>query len=867
MPRIDIPEVGVVEFPDDMTDAQIEAAIQRDILPSAPSEKVYLDIGKPRGVAEPEVQSPTLAQNISAAARPVLEAGGAMFGGVAGAVLGAPSVIGAPIGAVAGSAFGYAAGEQIADILDEQLGIKAPDTLKQEVAELGTNLTWGALGELGLPAAVGAAKSLKSAIASKFPTMTKTGIEDIAGKILRNVSTIADPNQAERMALQRKDWERVGDTLGVKFTFGQRMDAPDIDTTKLKQLEAQLLNTPKGKMLSTEQRKMINQAIRSRLEGSFPKGNIDDSISHVQKYADALADNIDISKGTQSELLQKMSPRQDIQIHGKAITERVQKEYNAVKKISDAKFADVPNVKLLDEEVSSLHNELVDARSEFAKKGGEAIPHSLRDMLSKVSPLVEEKTVFGAYGEPIGEAVTKQPPISYKELQRLKTEIGNEIGNLNRKGLGAIGLNTEERLQKELLGNAYHKVDDFIVNRMGARDTKLGQAHREAVDYFREKIVRSYRKSSLGDLIKEDMTVAGVKKAPAAVGTMFFGKAPIYLTRADELKNALGSEGARDTIRETAQYSLLNTKDLKDSVTGQINSNKLRGWVQEHLPILKKYGLQDEYKNIYMLQRQIDEVETKLAEYNQTVAGVLLKKHPTEAVASALKGSPNVAKTAKELLTIMGGNKAGEAGIKKSFADFLRMEVESKAPGLAHEPVKAARAIETVIREYSPAISVMYQGDKKALQSMLLVRKTLQNLAHMDAVDASHIGDKATLVEVISEQLGRDMRGPAATTAIAGAGALAELVVPGPTGIPSAIGFLSAKIASKALNRYFEKMSTEQVSEILVKAAFDPDYAEILMMPHLRLTPQQFDQKMTRHLIKLGLLAVDSEGQPVEGSE
>jgi len=81
--------------------------------------------------------------NIAAAARSVLEMGGMVAGGIAGAPMG-------PIGAAGGGALGYAGGKSAADLLSRTLGVQQPiQNLPQAATETLQNISQGAQAEAG----------------------------------------------------------------------------------------------------------------------------------------------------------------------------------------------------------------------------------------------------------------------------------------------------------------------------------------------------------------------------------------------------------------------------------------------------------------------------------------------------------------------------------------------------------------------------------------------------------------------------------------------------------------------------------------------------------------------------------------------
>ena len=90
------------------------------------------------------------AQTISNLARPALEAGGAVGGGLLAGGAAAPTIAGAIPASVAGGGLGFAAGRSAADLLDRGLGLKPPiASIPEAVKETGANLQSGAAMEAG----------------------------------------------------------------------------------------------------------------------------------------------------------------------------------------------------------------------------------------------------------------------------------------------------------------------------------------------------------------------------------------------------------------------------------------------------------------------------------------------------------------------------------------------------------------------------------------------------------------------------------------------------------------------------------------------------------------------------------------------
>lgn len=119
-------------------------------------------------------QPSALAQGVSSVARPVLEIGGMVGGGLLAGGATAPTVLGAVPATAAGGALGYAGGKSAADLLDRGLGIKKPIAgVEEALGETVSNVVGGVEAEAtgaGVAKAIGGAAKLGKAGVKKLIT-------------------------------------------------------------------------------------------------------------------------------------------------------------------------------------------------------------------------------------------------------------------------------------------------------------------------------------------------------------------------------------------------------------------------------------------------------------------------------------------------------------------------------------------------------------------------------------------------------------------------------------------------------------------------------------------------------------------------
>lgn len=184
------------QYPDyaDLSDQQIAEGLHKKYYSDMPVETFNQKIGLSQ-VPSPEEQArlthstpvpnsefaPEWKKNVSAIARPVLETGGMVGGGLLAGAFATPETLGIgtiPAG-LAGSALGYAGGKGLANKLDEAMGLKETVPLGQEFVNTGKDVIEGAAMEAGGQVAGKAipivAKGIGKVISAPLGVTTGTG--------------------------------------------------------------------------------------------------------------------------------------------------------------------------------------------------------------------------------------------------------------------------------------------------------------------------------------------------------------------------------------------------------------------------------------------------------------------------------------------------------------------------------------------------------------------------------------------------------------------------------------------------------------------------------------------------------------------
>lgn len=202
---------------------------------------VTFDEPTPQGQNNQYFSRENLPNVVSDFARPVLEVGGAVGGGVAGFASPVPG------GAAMGGAAGYAGGKAAADLLDRQLGVKAPlRSFPEAVRETGDNVRQGmeaelagqAISKFAPPVIEGGLGLVKKGAKKVLPSVFKTtaGIPEKATEAVidnpellkRGKITEDQLNEAANPIIDglRRAKQRVGEKFGKVFKKYTGLDNP-----------------------------------------------------------------------------------------------------------------------------------------------------------------------------------------------------------------------------------------------------------------------------------------------------------------------------------------------------------------------------------------------------------------------------------------------------------------------------------------------------------------------------------------------------------------------------------------------------------------------------------------------------------------
>lgn len=756
-----------------------------------------------------EVQA--LKEKASGFVRPTLEGGL----GTAGATLGIPA---GPVGIVGGGAFGFAAGQQLADMFDEVLGLKPPDSLIVDIMETTRDLGLGGIFEAlplgGIPA-VGRAlapvrKKIASWVGSAFPSWSKAAVKDKAAKIFEAIMR----NPEDRAAQARKVAEATeleGVFPGLKFRTGEILD-----DRNLIRLERALTKpgTGLGELRAARQVETAQKAIQSKVRSVFPnQQGLDEVLIEVQRQADELADAATMATEGRGRLLERLTPLDDIQAGGRTVSGALGAEKEAVRAQGGRLFQAVGNPTVPgDDLLTSLRK----AKATFFEFGGKEadFPGEINALIDSIAP-----RPVGATQELLTGVPAKARNITYQKLRGFQKRIGAATSKI--KG-SLTGRNTTS----DALDKAFASIEESGFSQLTG---ELAEKHSIARNFWANNVGKKFGSGTVGKVLRPGATAASARVGSASVAGEFFGRTAKDLDAADDLIRSVGPGRAKQMMRDFTAMDLMETKSVINRLTGEIDSKGLATWVGDHKAILQKYGLLDEYSDILNVQKVVDEASSHLSVFNKGAASKLLNGDVNLAMARAFDGNKNIAGTMNELIGLMKGNKSGMEGLRTSFADYIERQILDQTDGLIATPVKTSKIITKMIDRFGPAMRTLYRGQPKRLKLLNDIKKAFQVMAREGELSGKVLEQKESLADKLIFAAG-----------------------------PLTTRSLSELQGYRKLTGWLSKMSQEQVNNILLKAAFDPNYAELLLLPKL-VPAEKLTPALSSLASRLGLVAFTPE--------
>jgi len=752
-------------------------------------------------------------EGIAGAARTTLEVGGLVGGGAAGGM----SV--GPVGAVAGGGLGHGIGSNVADRIDEVLGLSESMTLSESTRKAIDDVAEGAMMEMGGQSVTVLAKAIAGPfiqlakwVNQKLPKLSKE-------KVIKKASEIY-----ERMGVQNpealksvKETKKLLDELDVKTepTIAQKTGAYGARI----QEQALQVRYPEVKTQMQVQDATIRKEALETIEKVFKTGKTnEDIVVGVEKELGRLKGISKETTGQAETQIAKISGDAETQQTGMGIKEALIKEKKAAKINVDAEYKKLPKGIQLDS--IPITKAINKTKRSFKLEGGESntIPKAIIKQMKAASKVTKKN--------PLGK-------VTFDNLRDWSSQIKRDI-RFSTAG-AQPNLNRVRRLM--MLKNG---VDEAMDQMAKTGNAAITAQYEKATKVF-TKYFKTFREKTVGKVLEP-----GEKVAFSDIPGRFFRKGK--MDAADDLIRAVGKDRAKQSIEGFADKNLMSAAYKN----GKLNVPQASGWLRNNKEVLNKYGLYDKYNKAIKTQSLADDALVNLNAYEKAVASKVLDADVGKIIKSWIgnKGKVQSAATIRKLMELPGikGNSSAENGVRTAYKDYLmkeaRMNVDHSKDfiedtfGLLTRQASARRK---VINDHLPGMRVLYTPKQiKALQNYNELLNVLGRNKKVVATAGSPTAEKLTGDLSFKEK---------SILAAARAGVQMKAVGAGKGWYVSAwMRFVD--IAAK-LPR---KISDTQIDSMLIDGAFNPKTAELIMDSVTKYKGSSpAAKKLGQHMMTLGI--------------
>lgn len=678
--KVKLPDgrIGRFNVPEGTTPEQVIAFAQEQLGQAIPAQE------------EEGFLSQGTKETISQFARPLLEGGGALGGAVIG---GGGGTVAAPgpgtlAGAVVGSGLGLAAGGELADLLDQFLGLEEPQPLQVELGEAGKRVATGAAFEGGgqvVGALLGPAISAVGRQAKKIIPFTKKAAERQAGNILA-ANTQSGPVIAKNIDEARALEDAIP---GLKFELGQLTDEAGV--IKLSRAQAR---QPGGlATLQREQTAANTEAIRNFITKTKGTGTIDDTtaiLAGKRQVIEEGAEQAQRALGSEAERLAAgIAPEEG----GKVVKEALKSGQKQAKAIAGDLFEQVPEVTL---DASKLVGQVDEIAKPFSKFES---PGNVPEIVKRVQDTLKE-----AAGK-----------IGVDDLQGLSSEIGAQIGDIQQ----AAQPNARILSRLTRLKGA---VEDVLSQEGGGT---AGEQLRSARKFFKEEVIQKFKSGTVKDILRKGP--GGVDRVDSAViASKFFRPGKPGIQAADDFINAVGDNPeARAALNDFIKQDLL--EKAASPLTGEITEGGLKRWLARNKPALSRFGLLDEFSSTVKARQALDDAISIKAAFDKSAAARILEADPDTVIKTAFSRGPK-GRAARDLLVLVREDPKALAGVQNATIDHIISQAETTAVDVFQQPILSVASLDKQIKAFEPALNILYKNAPQKLTALKQVRSALRTM-------------------------------------------------------------------------------------------------------------------------------------------
>jgi len=775
-------------------------------------------------------QDRPIRQAISNVYRPMLEMGGLVGGevvggaggGVAGTVVapGPGTAAGVVAGEVAGGSLGFASGANIADRLDEFIGLRKKMGLKESSIKalsdiergaqytvfgkaVGPALTIGGRGVAWMAEKTGVAGVFRK-IKEFFPSFSDKQILKKAENLLKEIR--GEDALAKKTGAQS---ERLLSEMEIKTapTFGQKTGS--VRATAHEQAATAKNNELKAILKGRDAQ--INQEGLEYIEKQFPSRKAaGDILKPIEEHKAKLSTDAWRAEEAVKEQAAKLSTGKRTQQVGEEIKSVLTGNEKTTKEAINKVYAQIPEG--VEVSANPIKKTLQTVIGDFRKKGGSAdtMPTAINKQIVKHLKATKGKTV------------------TFDKLRDWRSQVGEEIRD--QYSSSSPNLKLVRRLKMLESG-----VDDAMDQMLKSGNKDVAEIYRIASTEFK-KYVQTFREKTVGKVLAK-----GKREAPLSeIPSKFFEQNK--MDAADDLIRAVGVKKASALVDDFIGLDLLSSAGT--SLEGGGGKTAMN-WLSKNKDMLNKYGLYEKYKNIISAKNISTAKIAALREYETSVAGKMLGTDPGKLIPKIFSGAGKTqsAKVMGELLEMPGikGNDTAINGLKNSFKDFILAKIENSGTDILGNPLRSISKIKEVLLTYAPAMKVLYRDNPKQIKALFDYHKLLTILSRNKNV--TYAGGSTTVEKMSAQRetintIGRN---------------IGQLVA-----IQRGKGFFFGAIKNlwSAITGAPGKISQERIEALMVEAIHNPKVAETIMNatknlsgPALKAVRKEFKH----HLIAMGL--------------
>ena len=632
---------------------------------------------------------------------PILEAGGLVVGGIAGA----PAF---GLGAVAGAGLGYGAAKEISKDIDILAGFKKPAPIGKQAVEAGKNILTGAGMEMG-GQLLGKASSAVVKGGGKLYKAGKrvlSSAEVKAGKVLETERAISEP-----FNLNVKSAEKIQEQIPkLNLTYGQKSDFPP--AVRGEAVTARKDNL--GAILFKKFEAGNQSALKYYIRNKFPEQEgIDDVINVLKPKIDALKQNQSLTREMVDNLIADMPniTAEGIQQGGKTLRGTLNKAKLNTWKQSQELYGAIDDVAV---DSSKLLQAMKDYEAAAIARGEAPF------VIAPVSSIIKQLE-SGANTKNVWNAAEKQ----------FTQEQFNNLSQL--RGLRGQSYKIASGSTDYQLANNARQIGKIIDEGMEVEAQKIGgdflTNFRTAQEFYNKEYVGKFRLGTVGNILKAGKDAASrYGKTDSEVIGEFFRGDKKGLERIGDLINALGKKNIQSMIRDYAAYDMKNSVISK--VTGEVMPNKLAQWYSRYRGILKTAGIDREFFSIANAQKIADTTTLAITEFEKSMAGKMLGVDSNHAIKVAFKGKAgkDAGIVANELMGMVRGNKAAEKGLQGAFKDFLMQQVEMASKDVSGNAMLSSAKTSKVMNQYGNAIRTLWRSEPEKVKALYTFQEAVNIL-------------------------------------------------------------------------------------------------------------------------------------------